>query len=652
MYCLPKDRADLFISKLKDGSINPVKLAEMSSEGRRTFFQTFMGETHAKHTNSLFESKLLLKNQQQGMITWAKTVSGMKPEAQRDILSRVNKMTEILNPASEKAFLEDLVAHKLQTKVTIEQANKIAELAKTSTDNKAIMENSERRGKDGRPTDTEMAYGRASVAFSNYVNDLKANAKKMTFGEYMRSGRLPQDIASTTLALKSTFDDSFIGRQGNNSMMEGLGGDIAKGKIWVNTFGKSFQLIWNTFGKKAVMDELNAEIISDPEIDLMKKAGVAIGTVEEPYQTSWPKKIPLGIGKIFEASENAFEGSAYYMRYKLAKLNLEIMRKAGIDLSDKTQLEGMGTLVNSDTGRGGSTQKPGWESKVLWAVKLIKANVNTLTAHQFDPKATHWTKIQARKNIAHYIIGFGLMVAISNAVSPGSAEKDLTGSAFGTVKIGGVPIDITGGKATYIRTLARALTKSKKDSVTGIRRPLNTGAWGAATVLDLWETFFENKTTPIVSTYIAHAKGKTFSGKKPTLTSDIIGLFAPISASNVIENKGFPMPQQIIALLSDATGFNSYIPSNNYGFGENPGVVLQQFKAKIGEVRYKKAEEEYIKTYNNWWEGVIKNPLFVALEDEDKQKVLTKKKMEIKADIFKHNFFKYKPAPTKKLPNF
>ncbi|MFH1563932.1 MAG: hypothetical protein ABIF11_11050, partial [Nitrospirota bacterium] len=139
MYCLPVHLANKFIEKLKDGSIEPAKLAEMSSEGRRTFFQTFMGEIHSKHTNSLFESKLLLKNQQQGMITWAKTVSGLKPEAQRDILSRVNKMTEILNPASEKAFLEDLVAHKLQTKVTIEQANKIAELAKLTADKKEAM---------------------------------------------------------------------------------------------------------------------------------------------------------------------------------------------------------------------------------------------------------------------------------------------------------------------------------------------------------------------------------------------------------------------------------------------------------------------------------------------------------------------------------
>ena len=62
-----------------------------------------------------------------------------------------------MNDKDKKAFLEDLVAHKLRTRVSIEQANKISELAKLTADKKAAME----QGGD------RMEYGRAAVAFGN-----------------------------------------------------------------------------------------------------------------------------------------------------------------------------------------------------------------------------------------------------------------------------------------------------------------------------------------------------------------------------------------------------------------------------------------------------------------------------------------------------
>src|SRR6266436_5151390 len=111
MFCLPKELTDKFKTKLISGEINPEKLSSMSSEERRTYFKEFLGADNAKQVNTLFESKLLLKNQQLGIINWAKQVAGMKPEVLKDILTKVNKMTEVLNPVSEKAFLEDLASH-------------------------------------------------------------------------------------------------------------------------------------------------------------------------------------------------------------------------------------------------------------------------------------------------------------------------------------------------------------------------------------------------------------------------------------------------------------------------------------------------------------------------------------------------------------
>ena len=122
MWCLPKNLADTFLNKLRSGEITPEKLSDMTSKERRSFFAEFMGEENAKKSNALFESKLLLKDQQRGIVTWAKQAAGMKPQITRDILSRVNKMTEILTPETQDAFLEDLAAHKLGVAVTMEEA--------------------------------------------------------------------------------------------------------------------------------------------------------------------------------------------------------------------------------------------------------------------------------------------------------------------------------------------------------------------------------------------------------------------------------------------------------------------------------------------------------------------------------------------------
>jgi len=75
MFCLPSTEVNKFLDALKAGKIDPAKLSEMSSIERREFFKQFMSESSAKQTNALFESKLLLKNQQKGIINWAKSIA-------------------------------------------------------------------------------------------------------------------------------------------------------------------------------------------------------------------------------------------------------------------------------------------------------------------------------------------------------------------------------------------------------------------------------------------------------------------------------------------------------------------------------------------------------------------------------------------------
>jgi hypothetical protein len=56
------------LDALKNNEIDPAKLADMTSAERRDFFTKIVGEDDAKDVNALFESKLLLKNQQTGLL--------------------------------------------------------------------------------------------------------------------------------------------------------------------------------------------------------------------------------------------------------------------------------------------------------------------------------------------------------------------------------------------------------------------------------------------------------------------------------------------------------------------------------------------------------------------------------------------------------
>ena len=136
MFCIPQELIEQFKQKLKSGEITPERLADMTSEGRRTLFSEMLGAENAKRVNSLFESKLLLKNQQQGIITWAKSVAGLKPETLRDMISKVDRIDKVLNPKELDAFLEDLASQRLGFDVTFSEAAKISQLAKDVSEKK------------------------------------------------------------------------------------------------------------------------------------------------------------------------------------------------------------------------------------------------------------------------------------------------------------------------------------------------------------------------------------------------------------------------------------------------------------------------------------------------------------------------------------
>lgn len=555
-WCLTGQLADQFLQKLRSGEIVPEKLTDMTSAERHTYFSNFLGEENALRTNALFESKLLLKNQQRGIINWAKQTIGMKPEIQRDVLSRVNKMTEILQPQEADAFLNDLVNQKLGASVSLEEAGRIADLAKAVSGKKSLMKEDFTFG-----SETErLNYGRSHVVFANYVNDLKMRAGRLTLKEYAkRPIRAVTEISGVAKAVKASMDNSAIFRQGWKALFTHPG-------IWAGNAQQSFVNIWKSFGKDVVMDELNADILSRPNSlnGTYKKMGLDVGTIEESYPTHLPAKVPV-LGKAYKASENAFTAFVHKTRVDIGDKYIDIAQKSGVDITDKVELQSIGRMVNSLTGRGSLGRlesMAGTVNNVFFSPRLMKANLDFLFAHIGDRivgiKVTPFVQKQAIYNLLKVVGGTAAILTIADAVKPGSVEWDSRSADFGKIRIGNTRFDVTGGMGSFAVLASRLITNASKSSVTGRVQELGGKKYMATTRMDVIYNFFENKFSPATSVIKDLLKGRTYQGGKPTIPGEISNLFEPLISTTgreLLQNE--ERANIIAALIADALGIST-----------------------------------------------------------------------------------------------
>lgn len=544
-FCLPRYAAETFKAKLKDGTINPEKLSDMTSAERRSFFEKHFGGENAKQVNALFESKLLLKNQQTGMINWAKQVVGLKPEVRRDIISRIEKLDRVLNPVEQRAFLEDLAAQKLGVGVTVQEAQKITQLSKNLQEAKA-------RGVEGR---SNPAYGKARVELENYISDLKTTAKGFISTLKETPAKAALDVAGATKSLKATLDNSYIGRQGIKMMW-------SHPSIWFRNSRQSFSNIVRTFGGKAVMDEVKANIMSRPHyIDgTYKKMGIKLDTIEEAFPSKLLEKTPI-LGRVFKAADVGFTSQAYLNRADYADFLLKTAQKNGVDITSKVQLEAMGKLVNSTTGRGhlGPLEPSADTLNVaLFSGRFLKSNIDTLTMHMFDKGGTSFVRKQAAMNLMKIITGTAGVMVLSNALKPGSVETDPRSANFGKIRIGDTRFDISGGMAPIIILASRVIQNSSKSSTTGKVTELNSGKFGSQTTTGVVADFFMNKLSPlfILGTHLVNRRDR--EGKPITFLGEARNLTEPISFSTFRELQNNPKAADTFAsMILDALGIGA-----------------------------------------------------------------------------------------------
>lgn len=550
-FCLPKFEADTFLEKLKSGVIDPVELSKMSSADRRAFFEKIMKPEQAKSVNTLFESKLLLKNQQAGLVTWAKQIAGLKPEARRGLVDRIEKMKEALTPETEQAFLSDIVEQKLGVNVTMEEAANIAELSEAVTRAKAKMKSGGDR----------LEYGRAKVAFDKYVEGLKTEAQEMSFGELARN---PSEAlvrgSGTAKSIKTSLDNSAIFRQGWKTLM-------TNPVIWAKNAKASFSDLIRTVGGKEVMDEINADIVSRPNADLYQKAKLAVGLTEEAFPSSLPGKVPV-LGRLFKGSETAYTGFVRKMRADVFDKYIEIAEKSGVDISDIKELRAIGQMVNSLTGRGSLDLGPlgNYETagrgvnNIFFSPRNLKSHIDVLGGHALTGAGgSNFVRIEAAKNLVKIITGTAAVLVIADAVAPGSVEWDPKSSDFGKIRIGDTRFDVSGGMSSIPVLAARLITQKSKSSTTDVVSEINSDEYGSTQGQDVIYDFFENKLSPAAQVaedlVISH---QTFEGDKPTIGNQAKNLLAPLPYTNYEELRDNPnSANTLAAMIADALGIGT-----------------------------------------------------------------------------------------------
>lgn len=670
-WCLIKRHADAFKEGLIDGSISPEKLNAMDSQTRQDFFAKKFGKTAAKNMNLSFEKKLLLKNQDLALVRWAKEVGGIDKATREATLEKIRANTEerkrrVFSPTENEQFLAELASDVLSRRhrvgVTFEEAKKITELTNEVARTKELLD----KGKVDR-----FDHGAPLIALQDYVAELKVEAKKVPLSkesvveEIVKAPlavpfRVIGKLGGISRSFVSTLDNSFNFRQNWKVL-------FTNPKVFGKNLGKSWVDALKIISKKGG-DPLLAtrvDLVSRPNAlnGNYKDMGIDIGIREEAFPESLDlqgllkklklekvigKKaasVPEFFGRFFEASDVIYNATAWKTRADIADIYISAAEKLGVELS-KEQLRGMGLVINSLTGRGdlGRAGDVGdFMNKLFFSPRLLKANLDVLTAHSSSAKVRGFARKQAWKNLAKIGIGQALIWSLFKALRPDDVEHDSHSSDFGKIKVGNTRFDLTGGMGSLVVLGTRILTGTYKSSTTGIIKEFESG-FGNRTRFDAVIDFMSNKLSPVGQLAKNLLKEEDFEGNPISMQNVAYDLFVPLSVATSFELAADPNSAPMwLAMIAELSGVSTNTYGVNVTWENDTGKELQQFRDKIGDVEFEKANKDFNQRYQKDLKELQSKDNYKSLSQEGKSKAVTRLKASVKKDIFKQYRFKYKP---------
>jgi len=572
---------------IRKGVISTETMIKATSAQRLEILSNVIGPENAHWVNAALETKILLKDQNRGMVSWAKNVANVSPKVRADMISMIQKNDRIFDPNTPNDFLASLASKKFGTDISFDEAKTVTDLAAQEKAAKAAV-----NPKDPIGSPSRLNYAAKAIAFQEYVDGLKLGAQKVPPSWYFKHP-IESVFRSSGVAksLLSTLDNSWFGRQGIKMLLSW------KYKIW----GKGFLKSWDDIGKelrgKDAMYPIKLDVYSRPNAlnGKYKALGLDISMgAEEAFPSQVLTKIPVA-GRVAKAAESAFNGAALRFRADLADKLIAKAERQGVDLNDPIQAQSIGKLVNAMTGRGyiGKAKVAAKNiNATIFSLRFLKSNFDTLTAHQFQKGVTPFVRKEAAMNWLKMATSLAGIYAFANALHPGSVEIDPRSGRFGKIKIGDTTFDVTGGMGSLVTLAFRLLptmhngkmgfyTKNRAGEVV----ELGTGKYGQASPMDVLVDFWEGKLAPYTALIRDLWKGTDFQGRQTYVEGHrpipnartLAGAFVPIPAQNFVETMQNPNAAPLLATtILDGLGIgaSTYTPKPS-------AKVLKQFNQSL-----------------------------------------------------------------------
>ena len=643
--CLPKINREALLEALKKGEVTIERLYKMSEAERRAALRKYVGEELSSFVDAKFE-QAMLSNQKAAFANWIKRNTTFQDPIRRDMLKKVENVEKFLEKGAEKEFMEDLAELKLGFKVSEIEAKTILEMKNKIDELRVkVPEDSPIRSAE------RLEYGFALDAFKTFIGERKLAAESLKVSERFLLKNFGQnivDIAGITKSLVATLDNSFIGRQGIKTLLDG------KYSIWATTAKESFLNFgrelkakgkgWFETRDDAIMSAIRADIFSRPNALNGKyraaKNGYGLEVLkEEVFPSAIPERIPL-IGRIFKASETAFNGSAIRMRADLADAVIRNAERNGVDMLSEVEATAHGRMVSSMTGRGdiGKLDVAGKELNVLlFSIKFLKSNIDTLTAHLFDKKFTSAARAESAKSLLRISGSIAALLTISKLLDEDSVDFDPRSSKFGKICKGNNCYDITGGMRGLVTLGSRIVPTFHdgewgfwtKSASTGKYTKMTGDSFGERTAFDTIEDFMSGKFAPAAAAVRDIWKGQKFGGEKPTFVNTIIGLITPISLEMLIEELQKGNDDIAIAMIAESLGI-SPTERTMGGFGKRWG----ELKEKVDTKTYNDALKQVTERFNERVSKLEESSRWKRMDNDERNKELDKIKREETERIF------------------
>lgn len=578
-YCLPRPLVAAFNSATASGGLlDPIKLKAMDSPTRRATIAQVIGEKDAAKVNSLFEEKLLLKYKH-GLNDWVNEILA-GPEDRKNIVDKISKIDQrILDPVNRQAFLEDLAASRLKTRVTEAQAKQIYQLAQQANQAKVDWENSllqQVSYKDFMNTAARQVtgmsqpviaaardrvrYGNAVINLRDTLEDMKPNGKDF-LSRALNVAAIPKTLLTGLLHF------SAIGVQLWGVLPSELGHLLiwSKDKLTFNENPHTSGFIeqFKYFADEQNYKNLQAYIVSHPDYKYAVKAKLGLTDLsdkvinrEESVPSSYPQewneylKQNLGVPNVFRASSRAFTGYLNYVRFHSFVNLLEGLRNVRPeDVSEDSQLvKDAASVVNNFTGRAnlGPGDKAAMLSPIMNSLFFAPRKA-VATFQMFSPveymrlyynaakSGNAAVANQAARNIIGSLMLTGTILYLVNAAQPFgySAQMNPIHADFGKI-IGpnGEKYDFTGGNAIWLRLVSRLLDNreiNKHNQMTD----LGIG-YKATTRAELAEQYLRGKLSPLTGAISDWIAGSTPTGQETTLEGEIEQNIRPIVFENFL----------------------------------------------------------------------------------------------------------------------